>query len=273
VHSSLTAIVIGALVLATLGCAAMPANASGPASIVREVLDQGTRRSGSELAERHGRAVAERSIESAVKRYGPQAAAAIADGGTELLEAGTRYGDDVIRFAVEASPAGRQALVLDAGNLVPLIRELGPSALEIEAHSPGLGRQVFTIFGPDGAHAIAKSVPADDVPRLIAYAQRADCPQTRKILLETYEREGQSMFDRIPPKLIFAGGLSTAMLYGTHRLTAPAAAIGDRITHDPDLARRTVDWMAVLGGGLLLLLMSACLYRFGLLRRPQARRA
>jgi hypothetical protein len=256
--------------LAALVVSAAPAHASGGTAFVREVLEQATRRSGRELTERAARESAELTVEAAVKRYGPAAAEAIADGGLELVEAGARYGDDVMRIAVEADPAVRRALALDAGNLVPLVRELGPEALEIEARSPGLARQVFANFGADGARTIATTVPADDLPRLIAYADRADSPQTRKLLLETYEKEGRTIFDRIPPKLVLAGGLTAAMLYGTHRMTAPAAAVGERIAADPDLARRTVDWLALVGGGLLALVTTVCLWRFGILRGPRA---
>lgn len=256
--------------LAVMLAACVPTQAGSRASLVREALEQASRCSGRELAEQAARESAEQAVESAVKRYGPKAAEAIADGGLELVEAGVRYGDDVMRIAVEAGPAARRTLALDAGNLVPMVRELGPEALEIEARSPGLARKVFANFGSDGARTIATTVPADDLPRLVAYAERADSPQTRQLLLETYAKEGPVIFQRIPPKLVLAGGLSAAMLYGTHRATAPFAAVGERITNDPDLARRTIDWMAIIGGGILALVTTACLWRFGLLRGPRS---
>lgn len=260
-----TALIIS---MAALLAAATPAHAGGRAALVREAVELATRRSGRELTEKAARESAEQAVESAVKRYGPKAAEAVADGGLELVEAGARYGDDVMRVAVEAGPAARRALALDAGNLVPLVRELGPEALELEAKSPGLARRAFTSFGPDGARRIAMTVPADDLPRLVAYAERADTPATRKALLEAYEKEGRAIFERIPPKLVLAGGLTVAMVYGTHRATAPMAAVGDQIGRDPALARRTIDWLALIGGGLATLVTGACLWRFGLLRGP-----
>jgi hypothetical protein len=272
-HRPRTATVTTALCLAAFVAMTAPAHAGGQATLVREILEQASRRSGRKLAEQAARESAEQAVESAVKRYGPRAADAIADGGLELVEAGARYGDDVMRIAVEAGPVARRALALDAGNLLPLVRELGAEALEIETKSPGLVRQMVANFGPDGARRIARTVPAEDMPRLVAYANRADTPSTRKALLEAYEMEGRTMFERIPPKLVLAGGLSASMLYGTHRATAPAAAVGTRIATDPDLTNRVVDWMAIVGGGLLTFVTAACLWRFGVLRRPSSTRA
>ena len=269
-HRPLAVTVATALFLAGLVAAGRPAHAGGRASLVREILDQASRRSGRELTEQAARESAEQAVASAVKRYGPRSADAIADGGLELVEASTRYGDDVMRIAVEAGPAARRALALDAGNLVPLVRQLGPEALELEAKSPGLARQVFENFGPDAARQIARNMPAEDMPRLVAYANRADAPATRKALLEAYRNEGPTIFERIPPKLVLAGGLSAAMLYGTHRATAPAAAVGTRIAADPDLAKRVVDWMGLVAGSLLTFITAAFLWRLGMLRRPRS---
>jgi hypothetical protein len=256
-----TSIPAGVLSLIVLSAAASSAIAGGTATIVREAVELASRRSGRKLAEQATRESAHTVVESAVRRYGPKAADAFADGGLELIEAGTRYGDDVVRLAVTSGPAARRALALDPGNLVPLVRELGPEALEIEAKSPGLARTVFVQFGPDGARRLATAVPAEDMPRLIAYADRADTPQTRKLLLEAYEKEGPGLFARIPPNLVLAGGVTTAMIYGTHRLTAPVAALGEQIHRDPLLARRTLDWLAILGGATIAIIATACLWQ------------
>ena len=65
-------------------------------------------------------------------------------------------------------------MAIDAGNPVPLVRELGPEALELEARSPGMARKVFTHFGSDSPARIALTVPAEDMPRLVACAEHAD---------------------------------------------------------------------------------------------------
>ena len=252
-------------VLATLG-AALPAQADVTATLIRETLELAARRSHRELLKQGAREAGEQAVESAVKRYGPKAATAIADGGLELLEAGARYGDDVMRVAVEASPAARRALAIDAGNLVPLVRELGPEALEIEAKAPGLARNLFANFGPDNARRIATQVPAEDLPRLVTYANRADSPATRQLLLEAYQKEGPSLFQRIPAKLVLAGGVTASMIYGTHRLTSPAVAVAQQISENPHLAQRVIDWLGWLGGILLLTVSGAVIWRYWPLR-------
>jgi hypothetical protein len=245
--------------------------AGGGSVLVRETIELAARRSSRELVEKGARETAEQTVESAIKRYGPNAATAIAEGGLELIEAGSRYGDDVMRVAVEASPAARRALALDAGNLVPMVRELGQEALELEARSPGIARKVFTNFGPDGAKRVAATVPAEDMPRLVAYAERADTPQTRKVFLEAYGKEGPGIFERIPPTLVLAGGLTTALIYGTHRVTSPLAAVSDQIAKNPDLAKRALDWTAIVGGGLFALVIVTGLWRWGWFRSPTIR--
>lgn len=248
-------------VLASL-IASLPAKADVATTLIRETFELAARRSQRELLERGAREASEQAIESAVKRYGPKAAGAIADGGLELLEAGARYGDDVIRVAMEASPAARRALALDAGNLVPLVREFGQEALEIEAKSPGLARNVFANFGPDNARRIATQVPAEDLPRLVTYANRADGPATRQLLLEAYQKEGPSLFERIPATLVLAGGVTASMIYGTHRLTSPIAAVAQQISENPHLAQSVIDWLGWLGGGSLLILSGAVIWRY-----------
>jgi hypothetical protein len=150
--------------------------------------------------------------------------------------------------AVEASPAARRALALEPGRIMPLARELGAEAVEIEARSPGLARRFFTTFGDDGARQIARNVPAEDMPRLLAYGERADTPATRRLLIEVYEKEGPAVFQRIPPQLVLSTGLTTAMIYGTHRLTAPLAAAADAIGKDPRIAGRFADGLLLIGG-------------------------
>ena len=227
--------------------------APGVSQAVREIVELVFRKGTREVAERVSREAAEQSVEAAATKYGPRAVQAVADGGLELIEAGTKYGDDVMRVAVEASPAARRVLALEPERMLPLVRELGEEAIEIEAKSPGLARRVFTNFGDDGARQIARNVPADDLPRLLTYAEKADAPATRVLLLQAYEKEGASLFQRIPAALVLASGLSATMLYGTHRLTSPIQAMGDAIGKSPELARdATLRFVWILGAALLL---------------------
>ena len=213
--------------------------APGVSQIVREAVEFAFKKSGREVVERTSREAVEQSVEAGVAKYGSRAAKAVADGGVELVEAAAKYGDDVMRVAVDATPAARRALALQPSRMLPLVREFGEEALEIEAKSPGLARRVFTTFGDDGGRQIAKQVPAEDLPRLLTYAEKADTPKTRRLLLDVYAKEGATIFEKIPASLVLATGLSTSMLYGTHRATEPFDAAGDAIRNSPDLARET----------------------------------
>jgi hypothetical protein len=188
--------------------------------------------------------------------------AVVGRGGREVAEKAARESTEQ---AVEV--VAKQAL--DARNISTIAKELGPEALKLEAKAPGIAERVLNTFGAEGARTIATTVPAEDIPRLVAYADRADTPATRKALLEAYEKEGPSLFERIPPKLVLAGGLTTAAIYGTHRATAPMAALGDQIERDPDLARRTLDWLGAIGGSAVLLVTAGFMRWAGLFgRRP-----
>jgi hypothetical protein len=231
--------------------------APGVSQAAREFVELLFRKGGREAAERLSREAAENTVEATVAKYGPRASQAIMDGGLKLVEAGMRYGDDVMRVAVDATPAARRVLALEPERMLPLVRELGGEAIEIEAKSPGLARRVFANFDDDGARRIARQVPSEDLPRLLTYAEKADTPATRVILLEAYEREGASLFKRIPASLVLASGLSAGVLYGTHRGTAPFQALADSIRNDPETRRTAINWgFAILAGICLLITVS-----------------
>jgi len=181
-HVSTLLILTALLAVSTLPKVCPAAPLAG--TLVREAVEMAFRRSGREVAEKAAREAVEQSVEVGVAKYGPRAAQAVAEGGVELVEAVTKYGDDVMRVAVDATPAARRALALEPARMMPLVRDLGVEAVEIEARSPGLARRIFTSFGDDGARQIARQVPADDVPRLLPYAEKADSPATRRALLE-----------------------------------------------------------------------------------------
>jgi hypothetical protein len=124
----------------------------------------------------------------------------------KLAEASAKYGDDAMRAAVEATPAARRALSLEPGRMLPLVRE----AVELETKAPDLAQRVFTVFGDDGALQTARTVPAEDVPRLLSYPERAGSPTARRAILEAHKKEGQAFFPRITPKMDLAVGATDA---------------------------------------------------------------
>jgi hypothetical protein len=242
-----------ATIAAVLAMTSIASAAPGVSQLAREAVEFAFTKSGREAAERASREAVEQSVEAGVVKYGPRAAQAVADGGVELVEATARYGDDVLRVAVDATPAARRVLALEPSRMLPLAREFGEEAIEIEAKSPGLARRIFTVFGDDAGRQIGRQVRAEDLPRLLAYAEKADTPETRRILLEVYQKQGSSIFEKIPASLVLATGLSASMLYGTHRLTEPLDAAGDAIRGNPAIAGDWINGLLVIGGGIALL--------------------
>ena len=232
------------IALGVLMIACIQAKAGVSSKVTREVIEEtvemAARRSGREMGEQSARKAATETLERLTTTYGDQVLKVARDGGIELIESTSKYGDDVIEFALIASPSARRAFARDVPGLLPLTRRVGVDALELEARTPGLAAKVFTAFGDDGGKTLAKTVPTEDVPRLLSYAERADTPETRQLLLQAYKREKGSIFERIPAKLVIASGLTASMIHGTHRLTEPAVSVGDAIRENEDLAGKAL---------------------------------
>lgn len=266
------------LLCACLTAALLPASATGsPLTVlVRETIERACVVSGREVAERGARESLERATAAAVQRQGAAAARAIQHGGLELLEATARHGDDVLKFATAAGPAGQRALALEADRLLPLARQYGPAVLNLEARAPGLGGRVFTTFGTELAPAVARQAATEDLPRLLLAAGRADSPATRAMLWEGYRRGGSEFLERIDWKVVMAVGVSVAVIDAAHRTTAPFDAAADVMRENPELTAETVSnvagW-ASFGWGIMPLAIVGCLlWRFGLMpwHRPRA---
>jgi len=252
--------------------------ASPSSTITRELLERVLResaeRSGRDLLEEGAKKSAIETLERLAGRYGDDALKVARDGGLELVEAvpRPRFGDEVFEIAIKASPEARRALARELPELFPLAKRVGVEALELEARTPGLALKTFSTFGDEGGKIVAKSAPSEDVPRLLSYGEKADSKATRDLLIDRYEKEGKSIFERIPPKLVLASGLSASMLYGTHRGTEPLQATGDAIRENPDLAKNGLSLFGIIGGAMVLTVAVLLLWRFGLMpwQRPKA---
>jgi hypothetical protein len=154
---------------------------------------------------------------------------------------------------------------MNVPDLLPLARRVGVESLELEAKAPGLSSRVFQVFGDDAGKAIAKSVPREDVPRLLKYGELADSPKTRQMLLGAYEKEGRSLFERVPPKIVLASGLSAAMLLGTYEVTAPDRALAKSIEDNPGMAQAILSQKVAWSALLTILVVGILLWRFGLM--------
>ena len=195
--------------------------------VIETTLGRSIKHSGGQIAESGGKRIARESIEGMVKFHG----------------------DDAFKVAGNAG----------------LARRIGPEALELEGKSPGLSKRVFKIFGDDAGKAVAREVPAEDIPRLLKYAEKADTPATREALLKSYKKEGKNLFERIPSKLVLTTGLSASMLYGVHRATEPAAALGDTIRESPEAAHTAVHAFTRWGAVAVIFIIGLLMWRFRLM--------
>lgn len=239
--------------------------------VLERVLHESAEHSGREVLEGGARRTAIETLEHLSGKYGADALKIARDGGLELIEAVPKFGDEVFEIGIKASPEARRALARGIPELLPLAKRVGVEAIELEARTPGLALKTFSTFGDDGGKMIAKSAPAEDVPRLLSYGEKADSKATRDLLLEQYKKEGRSIFERIPPKLVLASGLSASMLYGTHRGTEPLQAMGDAIRQNEGLAKDAMTQFSLVGAVVVLVLAAILLWRFGLMpwQRPK----
>ena len=248
-----------------------PSAFSGPEIkiAIREALELASRKSGREIAEISVRETTERALEQSAAKFGNKVLVAAGDGGLELIDGTIKYGDDVMRLAVDASPAARRVFALNTEALLPLARRVGPEALELEAKAPGLAGHIFATFGDNAGKIIAKNVPPDDIPRLLKYAEKADSQTTRELLHQTYQKEGKTLFERIPAKLVLAGGLTAAMLYGTHNVTKP---IRDTLAGNQGLVGQVLNHAVTVSGVVVVIIAILLLWRFNLMpwqRKPK----
>jgi hypothetical protein len=240
--------------------------------IIEETVERAAKRSGRKVVEKTAKRSASETLERLVKTYGDDALKLVDDAGFKLLDSVPKYGDEIVEIAMKASPQARRAFAQNIPELLPLVRRVGTEALELEAKSPGLSSRIFKVFGDDAGKILARNVPADDIPRLLKYAEKADGPATKKALVTAYRKEGKSLFERIPANLVLASGLSLSMLYGTHELTNPIRAMGDAIAKNSDVAGAAVRRFVAWGVTALLVIVVLLFWRFGLMPWQRPRR-
>ncbi len=206
---------------------------------VQELVENLAVRSGKDVAvESVGIKNSAATIERLLQKYGEPSLKIINDGGIEFVEAVTKNGDEIYEIGQKLSPAARRILGKNSTELMPLIKNYGTEIAELETKVPGLSEKIFNVFGNDLAIAISKNVPAQDIPALLKYAEKADNPATKKLLLETYQKEGRSLFERIPPSLVLASGLSSSMFYGTHKITSSISTVVEK---NPEIIKESAD--------------------------------
>ena len=233
--------------------------------VLERTLRQAETKSGRVIADPVAKQDALRALEKIEITLGKDGLKAVEDSGIEILESIPSYGDDLVKLTMQASPQARRAFAQNVPELLPLVRRVGIEVIELEAKVPGMAQKAFNTFGDDGARKLVNDVPAEDIPRLLKYAEKSDSSETRQVLLKTYSKEGKSLFERIPAGLVLSTGLTASMLYGTHRVTDPAVALGDAIRNNPKVAHTAIQSFIGYGAMVAFVIIVILLWRFGLM--------
>jgi hypothetical protein len=258
-----------AIVLAGCMCLPLPAVATIATKVAEQAIEiaveKAARTSGKKFSGTVAKKVATDEVKRLVQTHGEDVLKVVEDSGLELLEAVPKHGEDLISIAMRASPQARRALALSVEEMLPLAKRVGVEALELEAKVPGQAAHALEIFGDSAGKGLAKSIPTEDLPRLIKYGEKSDSAATKELLLKTYKAEGPKLFERIPPNLVLAGGLSASMLLGTHEAFATERAKADVLRDNPEIARDVMNRSTAVWGGIVLVVVLLLLWRFGLM--------
>lgn len=192
--------------------------ANAVTKVSSEVIEQAFKISGKAVTPA-AKAAAEKALEKAVAQYGDDVLRSVRLGGLEALEQGTKHGDDFWRLCATV-PDGVRSLALHADELMPLARRIGPDVLHLEAKAPGLATKVVSNFGDDAVPLLSKA-PADDISRMIGYAQKAESAEAQKLLFQSYKssKNGSKFLDSLDWKKIMAGGLSVSMIMAAYKVS------------------------------------------------------
>ncbi len=189
-----------------------------PAGAVRKAVELGAKVSRRALSPA-AREAAELAARKAAAKYGDEALRLVGKGGLEVLEQGAKHGNAFWRPALK-HPALLKSLVRNGDELIPLARRIGPEVLILEAKAPGLAARVASELGDDMVGRLAKA-SADDTPRLLGYAAKADTPATKALLLEKYaaSRHPSRFLQAFDWSRIMAGGLSAGAIVAAYKIS------------------------------------------------------
>jgi hypothetical protein len=197
-----------AISILLIGTAALRAN-----PLVGKLVTQALKQAGRETLEAGAREAAERAAATAIRRFGFESAEELVKrGGLELLEAGAKHGDDVLK-AARRVPGAARYLGARPAEALSLITRYGDDALLLEARAPGMAQQAISQFGRGELAFLAKASPAE-VTQLVGYAARADSPATRQTLLGSWKKNGSAVLRELDKHkvLILTGGLTVSMI-------------------------------------------------------------
>ncbi|GLI57312.1 hypothetical protein PM10SUCC1_28260 [Propionigenium maris DSM 9537] len=190
---------------------------SAPASVIDDVIEM-IFKSGDEVVEFSSKKAARETLERGVGKYGDEVLDVVRKGGIELLEASGKYGDEVLELAVK-NPDAIYSLTHNTDEILGLVRKHGDKILELEGFAPGISKRIIDNFGDDAIGKLSKVGNKSELSRVIAYGEKADSPETRKLLWKNYEKNGAKFLDKIDYKMVMAGGLTTSMIITANNIS------------------------------------------------------
>ncbi len=208
-----------------LGSSTLQAN---PA--VRKLVAQALKQAGRETLEDGAVEAAEHAAATAIRKFGAAGAEELVQrGGLELLEAGAKHGDDILK-AARRVPEATRYLGARPAEALGLVTRYGDDALRLEARVPGMAEQAVAQFGSGQLAVLAKS-PVEQVTHLIGYATRADSPATRQALLDSWKMNGSAVLRELDKhqRLILTGGLTIGMIKVADGLAEGMRKVPERI--------------------------------------------
>jgi hypothetical protein len=240
----------------------------GRPTVVREFVELLVGKSGATIGSATMRASVETMSRLSAK-YGDDVYKVVDDAGFGLLKATSKHGDEVIEIAMKTTPEAAEFLGRNADEMLPHIRRFGVEYLEIEAKSPGMAAKAFAIFGDDAGKTLAKTIPAEDLPRFLKYASSADSPKAREALLQAYKKGGRGFLEKLSPKQIMAAGLSIGMITvaasGGVAVMDVADGVSDTVRESKDVASTFIRWFWATIGSVILFIVAMLLWRFHLM--------
>ena len=186
--------------------------------IIQETIEVAAKVSGRMLSS-SSRKAAEKILIKAVRTYGDDALKVVKHGGLEALKQGAKHGDDFWKLARHATPGAARSLALHADDLMPIAKRLGSSFMQLEGKVPGLAAKVVSEFGDDAARHLAAQASPNDISKLLGYASKADSPATKRLLLESYKKSGNSFLKKLDSKTILAVGLTASMITASYKVS------------------------------------------------------
>lgn len=187
-------------------------------SAIDEVIEIANKLSGKKVLSSASKRKLTQQLTKEVALHGDDALRATKMGGIELVEAATKYGDDVYKFAKKV-PGATRTLALHADELVPLTRRLGTNVLTIEAKAPGLTKHIISNFGDDAVKVFAKKIDPKNMTKLVGYAERCTSKEAKKLLLKECIKTDGKILKHLNWKHIMSGGLSVAMITSAYKVS------------------------------------------------------